>query len=1584
MNLLILAAVRRGSADRPEWLARWDDDSGGLLFIHGNAHDGEAIGPAALRVLAERTGLPPEQFAAGPTPPFLAEATPPAARGGEPEGPPVALVPAEVSAEGLRRLESDPAGVWLSRADLFAGSTRDGRPVAALLPRLMGKAGLLDPELFVSKTVFISSTFRDFHAERDHLRDVVLPEVQEECRRRGLRVRVDLVDLRQGVDTLSVARDGERCDADEIDRRKQLLVLQYCLHEIDRSRPFFLALLGDRYGWIAPAARTGEVAAQMGLGLSAGELESTSVTALEIEYGVLRHPEAASRCHFFLREPLPWRQWVADGRASEEAAAVYSDQWLADRSGAAAAVAAGQLGRLKERIREKVPAERVHPYGVGWDSRNSLPDGLDEFGRLVKDCLLADVEAETRELLSRTPPTALEEFVEGRVRTFRGRDDDLARLLAFTRSESADPDLAGKTGVCLRAEPGAGKSAVYARLVQYLRDDRALLVLAHAAGISPGSGSVTEMLRGFVRTLAGILGRPSPLQPDGPDEEADEAFAELVTLAARTRRVVVLVDGLNQFEPTPRARHLTWLPVEWPANARLLATSSDGPAAAAFARRKAFAIVPLRPLDEKEGADVCDAVSQDRYRRQMNPVVRRVLLGRTLPDGSRAAGNALWLELALDALHGLDADDYERFGRERSRPLTAAERGYLAELGLADGTGFATPGELPAEYGHFLLLLETVAGLPVTVAELYQVMLGRIEGLVGKDWTEAFSSLLAVSRGGWREDQLRAMMARATGQDMPAVRFAQLRRGFRAHLAERGPQRQYDFVHGQMREAVLRRYWSGGGSDADARQASLRAGLPFTAAIPEPPALNAASVLRWHAAAAGVLGELPPDDLAGVREAMWHLAGAEDPAPAGRYYVALETLPALEAAARPLVERLAADAESGVAFLRDILSTPALPGSERYRISACVNESLWLVAKHRLPQSTLLELAKAARDTFRSADADVVGEVGGILSHFLALANADVHVGDTLASLGQTGPAAEAFEEARQLLEPVNASTVIETDASVLVVGPDKWDETEKMLRESGIDYRPHWAGRAARQLYSLVLNRLGDLQRQTGVVGDDGTSHFREAIRQTLGDTGKEEELEDREGLESMAVSLERMGDEAVERGDPRAAGELYARRARIGERLAARFPDGDKFRRDLSVAYRKQGTACIAGKRYAEAAGFLDRSAAILRNLLRKEPDQPLFLRDLATVQIGQGQTAGFLGDAAAAERYLQEAIEMRERLSGQDPKDVSLRHDLALAEIHLAQVVAHGERALPHWQRAADLLDTLVAAHAENRVYRTELAAACRGQSASLFTLRRWPDALYPLFRAYNLVEDLHADGKPVNDVAKSLRAQLQTVVAPLQWFGPDMRPADALRDVLQALAQVTAAVETQGRPADDFRLPLIWEALQILERLKGQDLADPSMLISYLQNQLGQVALRMDQAGTARILFERAVASAEDWLRGHEADPQGVARLADGLLNLGKLLLAGPEAAAGRLLLLRASEVWRGLLGHNPADREVAVRLAMIDYLSARPLALKDAADSAVQELLRESHRILSELEEAGYPLGEFQREALSVLRKAAGP
>ena len=81
--------------------------------------------------------------------------------------------------------------------------------------------------------VFISSTFRDMQAERDYLVKRIFPDLRQRLEKHHIHL-ID-IDLRWGV-------TKEQADNDQ--------ALDLCLHQIETCRPFFIGILGERYGWV--------------------------------------------------------------------------------------------------------------------------------------------------------------------------------------------------------------------------------------------------------------------------------------------------------------------------------------------------------------------------------------------------------------------------------------------------------------------------------------------------------------------------------------------------------------------------------------------------------------------------------------------------------------------------------------------------------------------------------------------------------------------------------------------------------------------------------------------------------------------------------------------------------------------------------------------------------------------------------------------------------------------------------------------------------------------------------------------------------------------------------------------------------------------------------------------------------------------------------------------------------------------------------------------------------------------------------------------------------------------------------------
>ncbi|MBQ7999983.1 MAG: DUF4062 domain-containing protein [Ruminococcus sp.] len=130
--------------------------------------------------------------------------------------------------------------------------------------------------------VFISSTFSDMEQERNYFNEHIAPKIKHICEERG--VSFFSVDLRWGI-----------TEEDQVNGQ----VLPICLSEIDRCRPFFIGILGNRYGSVLES-----IPEQIGNSLPwlTGK-EGKSITELEMLYAVLdtETDNPCKNCSFYLR-----------------------------------------------------------------------------------------------------------------------------------------------------------------------------------------------------------------------------------------------------------------------------------------------------------------------------------------------------------------------------------------------------------------------------------------------------------------------------------------------------------------------------------------------------------------------------------------------------------------------------------------------------------------------------------------------------------------------------------------------------------------------------------------------------------------------------------------------------------------------------------------------------------------------------------------------------------------------------------------------------------------------------------------------------------------------------------------------------------------------------------------------------------------------------------------------------------------------------------------------------------------------------------------------------------------------------------
>ena len=337
--------------------------------------------------------------------------------------------------------------------------------------------------------VFISSTFRDMQAERDYLVKFIFPQLRKLCESRG--VTWGEVDLRWGV-TDEQAAEGK--------------VLPICLEEITRCRPYFIGLLGERYGWVPE--KIPEELLEKEEWLREQFKEHKSVTELEILHGVLNDPKMAGHAFFYLRNPAYLDKLPPDAKRED-----FTSEDPAS---------AEKLRQLKQQIKTSgLPVRDGYrnPEVVGRAIRRDLTRVINQNWPEGSQPDPLDHEAMDHEA-----------YAQSRERVYIGRQEYFDRLDTYASGDAASSSPsppagaggegrgevgAGNSPLVILGESGSGKSALLANWVaRYRRAHPDALVLQHYIGATPYSADWAAMLR----RLMGEFKRRLGLQQDIPDQ----------------------------------------------------------------------------------------------------------------------------------------------------------------------------------------------------------------------------------------------------------------------------------------------------------------------------------------------------------------------------------------------------------------------------------------------------------------------------------------------------------------------------------------------------------------------------------------------------------------------------------------------------------------------------------------------------------------------------------------------------------------------------------------------------------------------------------------------------------------------------------------------------------------------------------------------------------------------------------------------------------------------------------------------------------------------------------------------------------
>lgn len=132
--------------------------------------------------------------------------------------------------------------------------------------------------------VFISSTFQDMQGERDYLMKHTFPTLRKLASERD--VTLTEIDLRWGI-TEEESKSGK--------------VVEICLREIEYSVPFFIGIIGNRYGWVPKEEELGENVTERYPEVKDYVNRQLSVTEMEMQFGVLERKDDMN-AYFYIKE----------------------------------------------------------------------------------------------------------------------------------------------------------------------------------------------------------------------------------------------------------------------------------------------------------------------------------------------------------------------------------------------------------------------------------------------------------------------------------------------------------------------------------------------------------------------------------------------------------------------------------------------------------------------------------------------------------------------------------------------------------------------------------------------------------------------------------------------------------------------------------------------------------------------------------------------------------------------------------------------------------------------------------------------------------------------------------------------------------------------------------------------------------------------------------------------------------------------------------------------------------------------------------------------------------------------------------
>lgn len=587
------------------------------------------------------------------------------------------------------------------------------------------------------------------HIERDLIQTKLSPDLNEKAYQKRIE-GIKFQDLRWGIDT-----DLD----DEEDKDKK--ILEVCLDEIENNRPYFMVLVGDRYGWIPENDLVKETGVRYGI-YSPDEKIEKSITNLEIDYGFLKNPQYAKHSFAYIRNIV-----------GDVSGTIY-EQDLEEKK---------KSEKLKEEIRAALPAENIHEYDVTY--KNGYLVGVDKFVECAKmdmnrvllgnDIKKTDLTENQKEVLYHQTQ-ALEKSVISNAR--KSIEDKIIK------------EIRNNNIITVKGKSGNGKSTLMSKISRRINKDYNSMILF--SSLTPKTTSSICLMKIITEYIDESLNKEDQsidfsliLEEDDKEESAkagtkseksrDEKLYETALreyFQKGKREIIILIDAIDQLDD-PRGVAELIKPLNFTNDSKIkfiisyLEDDDNEERKDTYVFLNDYLNFKLAELHDGDKLEVINA-SLAYNNKELPAEVKNEIVKK------QGSASPLYISLLVQRLLMMNSEEYLSILRagDGFEKITSYQKSLIEQL----------PNDLK----------ELILDLIVHASKNLKTNTDDVEQTI---------SYLAVSRRGLRESDLRKIYE-LQGKNYNSLDFATLKRYLRAFFLE-DKYLRVDFTHKIIRQAVL-------------------------------------------------------------------------------------------------------------------------------------------------------------------------------------------------------------------------------------------------------------------------------------------------------------------------------------------------------------------------------------------------------------------------------------------------------------------------------------------------------------------------------------------------------------------------------------------------------------------------------------------------------------------------------------------------------------------------------------------------------------------------------------------------------------